>query len=507
MKQFGSLHPGRWMVFTLTILAFGLQQDAQAQYVNSAARLTQVPQHTDLFPGSRPKLKGWLGMTGLSGLTFRLDNTLLQPEGLFLPGPSGGTIVRLAPLMEQLTSPESMLGTSTSVELASFGFSGGEHGESIWSFRIRERLEADATLPGALFEIPFHGNPAGSVLDMSAFGLRAIHFREYSVGWNRAWGDFLNTGIRVNHLYGMEFAELTDFQAAWSTNATDFSYNLAASGAFRSSGLNTYGQTGDSLEHYLLYRDNRGWSMDAGLRLALSERATVGLHVVDLGQIHWREDLRTHELQPSTFAYQGPTLEGEDALDFFEGDSLGDWLAGEWARFDSAMVPVTSAEAFSSRLPTRLSVEGAYIFRDAAASQTSLHGAWTGRHAGGDFADWQANLGLRHEWDRKLGLNMAWNVFSAGFSSLGVGLALNLGMFQWYVAADNLVLTPWTRFELGDDVSFVLPNRAEVLSLQTGFNLVFGKKPLKEDKRQGPADRAQRRRNVPCEDFMAGGRR
>ena len=159
MKQFGSLHPGRWMVFTLTILVFALQQDAQAQYVNSAARLTQVPQHTDLFPGSRPKLKGWLGMTGLSGLTFRLDNTLLQPEGLFLPGPNGGTIVRLAPLMEQLTSPESMLGASTSMELASFGFSGGEHGESIWSFRIRERLEADATLPVALFEIPLHGNP------------------------------------------------------------------------------------------------------------------------------------------------------------------------------------------------------------------------------------------------------------------------------------------------------------------------------------------------------------
>jgi hypothetical protein len=479
---------------------------AQGQYISSTSRLSYVPQHTDLMPGSRPKLKGWLGMTGLSGVTLRVDNTLLHPAGLFSPGPNGGTILRIDPLIAQWSGPDNRLALSNSLELASFGFSGGEHGESIWSVRIRERVEVDGNLPGDLLVFPFTGNPGGSTVDLSALSLRAIHFREYSFGWNRAWGEFLNTGLRVNYLYGMEYAELTDFDASWSTDPTDFSYALSASGQFRSSGLNSIAQTEDSLEHYLLFRDNRGWSLDAGLRLAISEKATVGLHVVDWGSIRWVEDVESTRLAPTTFDYHGPTISGEDALSIFDGDSLMNWLDAEANRLDSLFLPASNSEAFDATLPIRVVGEGEFEVRNTEASVTRLHGVWVGRYAHGALSNWQLSLGAVHEWKRKLGLSVSYNQFSTGFGSLGAGLSLNLGMFQWYLAADNLLLTPWTELVMNEN-TIPLPNRADVINLQTGFNLVFGRKPLKDKDKPAESGRTARRKGLPCEDFMAGGGR
>ena len=475
---------------------------AHGQYITSTSRLSYVPQHTDLMPGSRPKLKGWLGMTGLSGVSLRADNTLLHPEGLFSPGPNGGTILRVEPLIAQWSGPDNRLALSNSLELANFGFSGGEHGESIWSVRIRERVEMDGNLPGDLLVFPYSGNPGGSTVDLSAFSLRAIHFREYSLGWNRAWGDFLNTGVRLNYLYGMEYAELTDWEASWFTNPTDFSYSLSASGQFRSSGLNSISQTEDSLEHYLLFRDNRGWSLDAGLRLAISEKATVGLHVVDWGSIRWVEDVESISLAPTTFDYRGPSISGEDALSIFDGDSLANWLDAEANRLDSLFLPASTSEAFDATLPIRIVGEGDFEVRNTDASVTRVHGAWIGRYAQGDVTNWQLSLGAVHEWKRKLGLSMTYNQFSTGFGSLGMGLSLNLGMFQWYLAADNLLLTPWTELVINEN-TIPLPNRADVVNVQTGFNLVFGRKPLKEKEKPSDSNRTARRQSPPCEDFIA----
>lgn len=481
-------------------------QSAQGQYLTSASRLSYVPQHSDLMPGSRPKLKGWLGMTGLSGVTLRLDNSLLHPEGLFSPGPHGGTILRIEPLVSQLSGPDNRLAFSNALELASFGFSGGENGESIWSFRVRERVEAEVNLPGDLLVFPFTGNPGGSTLDLSPLALRAMHFREYSVGWNRAWGDFLNTGIRLNYLYGMECAELTDFAASWSTDPTDFGYTLSASGAFRSSGLSSFGQLEDSLQHYLLFRDNRGFSIDLGVRLAISEKATVGLHVVDRGRIRWVEDLESLNLSPVSFGYSGPSVTGEEALSFFEGDSLQNWIDAEADRLDSAFRPATSDVAFDSNLPMRVVGEGVYQIRDTESSLTALHGAWVGRFADDNLADWQLSLGVVHEWKRRLGASANYTQFSTGYGALGAGLSLNIGMFQWYVAADNLLLMPWTELVVNDN-TIPLPNRADVINLQTGFNLVFGRKPLRDKGKPADVGKTAKRKDIPCEDFMAGGSR
>jgi hypothetical protein len=260
------------------------------------------------------------------------------------------------------------------------------------------------------------------------------------------------------------------------------------------------------LENYLLFRDNRGWSLDAGLRLAISEKATVGLHFVDLGKIRWVEDLESVSLAPTSFAYSGPSIAGNDALSLFEGDSLANWMDAEANRLDSVFLPSADEMAFDARLPMRVVGEGTLEVRNTESAVTRVHGAWIGRYAGGNLADWQFSVGAAHEWKRRLGVNLNYNQFSTGFGSLGAAISLNLGMFQWYVAADNVLLTPWTEFVVGDN-TIPLPNRADIVNLQTGFNLVFGRKPLKEKGNPTSSNQTARRKGPPCEDFMAGDRR
>lgn len=478
---------------------------AQAQYITSTSRLTGLPQHTDLFPGSRPQLKGWLGMTGLSAVALRLDNTLLHPEGLFSPGPSGGTIIRLEPLLDQLRSDNNQVGMSQSIELASLGFSGGELGESIWSFRIRERAEFDLQLPGDLLTLPMMGNAPGSFHDFSDLALRAVHFREYSVGWNRAWGDRLNTGVRLNYLYGMECAELTQFEANWYTDPVTYAYGLSASGAFRSSGLNTYHDLSNDLESYLLYRDNRGWSMDFGFQWAITDRIQAGAHILDAGQIEWVEDLQNYTLNAANYVYAGPILQGEDALAMFEGDSLSNWLEAEAEILDSLFIPNATGSPFATVLPTRLVGEGSFSFRETEKATSRVHGMYMCRVVEKSIADWMVSVGVMHAWKHRGALNVVWNQFGNGFGAVGAALSLNLGIFQWHLAVDNVLLSPWTALQWEDE-TLQLPNRADVISVQTGFNLTFGRKKRSPENPQELQNETSRRKSAPCENFIAGSR-
>lgn len=474
----------------------------QAQYITSTSRLTGVPQHTDLFPGSRPQLKGWLGMTGLSAVALRLDNTLLHPEGLFSPGPAGGTVVHLERLLDQLLSDNNQVGVSQSIELASLGFSGGELGESIWSFRIRERAEFDLQLPGDLLTLPMMGNAPGSFHDFSGLSLRAIHFREYSAGWNRAWGERIHTGVRLNYLYGMECAELTQFEANWHTDPTTYAYGLSASGAFRSSGLNTIQDMSNDLENYLLYRDNRGWSMDFGFQWAITDRIQAGAHILDAGRIEWVEDLQDYTLDASNYSYAGPTIQGEDDLALFEGDSLSNWLEAEVDVLDSLFIPNAGESPFATVLPVRLIGEGSFAVRETDKATTRVHGMYMGRMVEKSIADWMVSVGLVHAWSQRGALNVVWNQFGKGYGAVGAALSLNLGIFQWHLAVDNVLLSPWTALEWGDE-TVKLPNRADVISIQTGFNLTFGRKKRSPKDAQELKNETSRRKAAPCENFMA----
>ena len=480
---------------------------AQAQLVSATARLSLVPQHSDLLPGSRPDIKGWLGMTGMSGLAFRLDNNLLQPQGLFSPGPMGGATLQLNNLISQL-SQENTMGIQHAQELVSFGFTGGELGESLWSFRIRERAEARFNLPGDLLLIPFTGNAPGSRLNFSDLEARAIHFREYSVGWNRKWSDHFQSGVRVNYLYGMEYAELSNFSATWLTDETDFSYTLQAAGVLQTSGLNTLDQTSDDLEAYLLYRDNRGWSVDLGGEWQGEEGLMFGGHVLDLGSINWTEDIETSSIEAVYFNYAGPEISGDVLMDVISGDSLEQWADDQIQQVDSMLSPVVSDAAFTAALPARVVLEAGLPVVKRARSEGRLHAMAVGSLDVDPLKQWNFSIAYNHRWGRNAEVVIAWNQFPNGFGALGAAFSLNLGPLQWYLGADNVLLGPWTEYTVDEDV-FAIPDRIDVISIHTGFNLVFGRgggKPEKENRRNKASESSAGRKGVPCENFMASSR-
>lgn len=496
----------RQVILIFVALAMGASF-AQAQLVSTSSRLSLVPQHTDLLPGSRPEVKGWLGMTGLSGLAFRMDNNLLQPQGLFIPGPMGGATLQLSNLISQLSN-ENAMGIQHAQELVSFGFSCGELGESLWSFRIRERAEARFNLPSDLLLIPFTGNVPGSRLNFSDLKARAIHFREYSLGWNRKWSDHFQTGMRVNYLYGMEYAELSNFSATWLTDETDFSYTLQAAGVLQTSGLNTLDQTANDLESYLLYRDNRGWSVDFGGEWQGEEGLMFGGHVLDLGSINWTEDIETSTIESAYFNYAGPEISGDVLLDVIEGDSLDQWLEDQVNELDTLFSPVVSDAAFKAALPARVVLEAGFPVLNRPKSEGRLHAMAVGSLDVDQLNQWNFSLAYNHRWGRNAEVAIAWNQFPSGFGALGAAFSLNLGPLQWYLGADNVLLGSWTEYTIDEDV-FSIPDRMDVISVHTGFNLVFGRgggKPEKRDRNNKGAESSAGRKGVPCENFMASSR-
>jgi hypothetical protein len=71
-----------------------------------------------------------------------------------------------------------------------------------------------------------------------------------------------------------------------------------------------------------------------------------------------------------------------------------------------------------------------------------------------------------------------------------------------------VLLGSWTEYTIDEDV-FSIPDRMDVISVHTGFNLVFGRgggKPEKRDRNNKGAESSAGRKGVPCENFMASSR-
>jgi outer membrane protein OmpA-like peptidoglycan-associated protein len=360
------------------------------------------------------------------------------------------------------------LSFNANFDLLSFSIRFGKARENMIFFNMTERLSVKLSYPKSLPEFVWKGNAAflGETVDFKKLNVDASHFREYGLAYARQFLDkSLSVGITVKYLYGME--NISSSKNTFSVYTDPNSYDITARSDFRlnSSGLLTSDAFDDfsngNIGRYLFARNNHGFAFNVGAHYKGKENWEVAASVLDLGTIFWKDNPRNYIMHDAQFTYSGMDIAqflSSDSTDYFQefGDSLVE-----------AFKIAEASETYSSMLPTRIYVNGAYNFTEKDRLGLDFYGEAFRNHFEPAVA-----LNYTHKFGHIFHLSGSYMYNNHSFGNLGVGFALTLGPVQWYMNLDN-VLGP------------IIPQHSQNFHFHSGLNFVVGYKETKKSDRDG----------------------
>lgn len=273
---------------------------------------------------------------GLSGWQFELDHT--GPAYSAFIGSDGFVDPNI--LLERMDPMES-IGFRSEVPLICLGF----RDERRFEFRLRSRVVAEQQFDydRDLFDIGWRGNGhpdnIGRPISFSDMGLNAQAYIDYGVSVGAmAKEDRLWLGWGIHLLNGIAAFRTESFDAVWTTDSLDYSWDLTGSATLVSAGMDL-----DSLWNggeLVLPGDGglpetlgAGVAYDFGFLWKLGEKVDFEGALEGRGGMRWLESLSRKQVDPGGFILQGVDLVGEwEASDSLSLDSipevLDQWLSG-----------------------------------------------------------------------------------------------------------------------------------------------------------------------------------
>ncbi|PLX02329.1 MAG: hypothetical protein C0594_12040 [Marinilabiliales bacterium] len=195
------------------------------------------------------------------------------------------------------------------------------------TFNITEKADARFGFSKDFIEFLAKGNQDayGRTLNMGWLGLNAKHYREYSLGAQRKFGDKLHAGAHVKWLFGKANLQTTKNDIKLRTNPISWSWMLetdmqmSTSSPFFDVTNYYYDYETDSLvfetdstldveiQDYMLNRKNYGFALDLGAIYDLTDRISIHASLLDLGFIRWRDHPETFTSQ-CRFTFHGLSI-------------------------------------------------------------------------------------------------------------------------------------------------------------------------------------------------------
>lgn len=451
--------------FALSLFAFVLCfQEARAQYDFTIQGMTIVPQRNYINPAYIPDSKWHLGLPMLSsnhiagGFGGFAYSDLIQKNGDSLYLNIGNAIDQMG--------TTGYLSVNANFDLLSFSFKFGKEQNNFIYVNVTERIFARATLPKSLPDFAWRGNAAflGETIDFGGLNADATHYREYGVTYARTLlKKKLNVGLTVKYLYGMENTSTDNRGITVFTDENTFDITAKSDFTINSSGMfgGEFDNFGGDMGNYLFSRNNHGFAFNVGGQYKINEKWEVAASALDLGMIFWNENPVNYVMNDANFTYQGLDLVqfiAEDSTDYLENflDSLG-----------STFEISDTAETYSTTLPSRIYVSGAYNINKNNRVGLDFYGEIFKGHF-----EPAVSINYTKRFGHIFALSGSYMYNNRSFANLGVGFVLTLGPVQWYLTMDN-ILAP------------IIPQHVQNFHFHSGLNFVVGYK----DKKAKASDR------------------
>lgn len=438
------------LIVTVAIVSFGIAH-ARAQGGYTLYNMQNVHQKAYLNPAIDPDVNFFVGIPALSGVYGGFENNAAPYSEAISHDNEGNALLDVGYIAEN-SKPDNYFALDLSVDLLNFGFRAGKN---MLYFHAREVITTDFSYPQNFIKLLAYGNApySGERLAMDNFAYNFTSYREYAAGWSRSINDKLQLGARIKFLTGLENIRTVNSTLGLTTNPDN--YHLTVDGSFdvRSSGINQLLNTEFKWQERLFTGQNRGAGIDLGAHYKATDKWTFSASVTDLGFIRWSRDIKSYNMNDTSFTFRGLNL--NELVDDGEGSTFNRLADSLENTFDVN----EDSSSYTSYLSSRFFLQARYTLTKNHSLSLLTHGTFINKKLNPAFS-----LAWNGQFGTVLGATLSYNAYGRNFTNIGAGITLRLGPAQLYAVTDNV---------LGFSGTSYSKNR----HFRAGVNLVFGRKP------------------------------
>lgn len=452
---------------------------AFAQMSSTLYFMDQNPLIHNFNPSFQPTDRMYIGMPGLSLVSVNAGNSKLAFEDIYVPRTIDGkntTVLFLHPeatnelrnVMNKI-SPRDRIFADYNIQLLNFGMRIKE--KSYVSFSLSNRMEMNTIFPKELFKAALMSEENGSESEYS-FGLGKFSstmncYSELAFGYSYAFSEKFQMGGKLKFLIP-HAGYRTDFKDMDLYVSKD-EWRFTGEGEVDASmpGLEIYQDEEGKIDSVDFNDDLKakdftkskgaGLALDFGVTYTPIKSVKLSASLLDLGFIHYSKEL--HKIKKNEdFIYNGLKY-GID--DIHKRDSADLWEPYE-EMLDNMYV-VDESEGYNSMLTAKALLGVEYSFFENKMSVGALSKTYFLRGCASE----EFMLAYNYRPNRIVSASASYTVTNGMFSNIGLGVNLNLGPVNFFLAADQIPL----RYAKGDGK--VIPTRTRAANFSTGINFMI----------------------------------
>jgi hypothetical protein len=445
------------LITLLVLFSFGF---VEAQSNLTMYNMKPLPQRLQANPALDPDCKWYFGMPAISSFNFNLNSnsfSLKRFNNALVENPGSDSFTLDITKLSDMFDKESFINLGINQEWINFGF---RVGDNFVSFNITEKVKTRVSVPGDFFAFVFEGNGGdnlGRTFDFD-WGIDVLHTREFALGYQRSLMDEkLKVGGRLKYIYGLSSITTVKNDLSFTTAEDDFTWNVQSDLqlSMASSYLELDSNNIPDERNLFMGADNKGYGIDLGVSVELSDALTVYGSIIDLGQISWKENTKVIKSKNpgQSFEFKGIDVNDYlyDSLDFSQGfEELGDSLM-------DAFGLDTVQETFTTGLLGEFYLGGTLDITEKHNAGVLFYGSFYNRKFYPAFT-----LSWNSRFSRALSLSASYTIMRGNFSNVGLGLSFNAGPEQFYIVSDNVI--------------GALSGNVKNISARFGWNHTFGRK-------------------------------
>ncbi|MDN5200439.1 DUF5723 family protein [Fulvivirgaceae bacterium BMA10] len=437
----------------IAILMCGTFSMVHAQQEVTFHFMRAVPQSTYNNPAFIPKHDTYIGLFALSSIHASVLHSGFSYDDVIRRLPSDSLRIDLLALQNAIKNKNYII-NEEDIDLFSMGFR--VNPKMYLSLNLSAKNYQVIQYTDDLINLLIDGNAAYLSeplnLEIKANGMSYI---DAGVGLSYQVNDKLVVGSKVKYLTGL--LNVTTKQANLSLETGEF-YELTIAGDahIQTSGINeiTNGDFDPDISDIKDYFSNNGLGIDIGATYQISDRINVGLSVLDIGSIKWKNDVREYMLTSETSEFTWRGINVDSLINGNAGNEIDQMVDSLENNFDFRE---DSLGTYKSALPMRIYLSGSYRL-----PYNVTLGAVLFNEKFRDFHQIGGGVVVNKGFGKTLDLSLSYSVKNNSYNNLGFGLAARLiPPLQLYIASDNLLSTS------------LKPNSAKGVNLRFGLNFVY----------------------------------
>lgn len=438
------------------------QSSLFAQQDMTLYQFRTLNQSSYLNPAFSGEHKVSIGLPGISSFYFAYNNNAFKLNDLISSdldvslGRLANAEINSTDFADALKNPaqitsaltdKNYLMTNLQIDLFHLQINKGVHS---FGFNVTEKVNGMIIFPKSLFELIQNGNGGenlGQTISVNGLGPDFNHYREYGLSYSRTMNEKLTLGGRFKILSGMENVSFSKSHFGWTTDETDYSWDITGSYSLNTSGV----ANGMSFENLLMGRGNRGFGFDLGASYQFSEDLNLSASLTDLGFINWSNNNLTYSTDDFKFNF-----DGFDLFNLSDSTAIEDLFSDVYeSAIDSINGQVDSSSTYTTRLHPRILVGANYRLNDKFNVGLLLHGQFYG-----PVTKYGASVSANYQVFPSLSAIASYTITDKSYNNVGLGLMWSPGPVQIYAVTDNV---------LGLNIE-----STKSLHARVGINLAFG---------------------------------